>query len=269
MGSRYFITYSLKKPTIFEKAKEIEELIRSKGLLVYSEEISGVVENGIPADTEVLIVLGGDGTLLRSVSRLPRPGIPVLTINYGRGGYLMRVEPENSIEAVKEVLEGRYTIEKSLMLSFKVDGRKIGSALNEAYISPVIPGKIIEYVVERKNTVLYSGVGDALIISTPLGSTAYAFSAGGPAVDDELEAAVLVPVCPLTNVRPVVLSLYENFTVTVQSNFNVQVLIDGHIQSVFENSIELEIGKAEDYVLFIKSKEDGNFAKRLRKRFRY
>lgn len=269
MGSRYFITYSLKRPAIVKKAREIEELIRDSGFMVHSMEIDKVVENGIPADTEVLIVLGGDGTLLKSISRLPRPGIPVLTINYGRGGYLMRIEPEKSVEAVKEVLEGRYSIEKALMLSFKVDGKKIGNALNEAYISPITPGKIMEYTVERRNTILYPGISDALIISTPLGSTAYALSAGGPAVDDELEAAVLVPVCPLTNTRPVVLSLNENFTVNVQSNFNIQVLIDGHIQSIFEKSIKLEIGKSEDYVSFIKSKEDENFARRLQKRFRF
>lgn len=268
MGSRYFITYSLKKTTIVEKVKEIEELIRRRGFIADVMRLEEVVENGIPADIDALIVLGGDGTLLKSVSRLPRPSIPVLTINYGRGGYLMNVEPEDSIEAIIEVLEGRYIVEKASMLSFKVEGKKIGNALNEAYISPVVPGRIIEYTVERKNSVLYSGVGDAFIISTPLGSTAYAFSAGGPAVDNMLESAVLVPVCPLTNTRPVVLSISENFTVAVQSNFSIQVLIDGHIQSIFGKEVKVEVGKSEDYVLFIKFREHDSFARRLQKRFR-
>lgn len=268
MGSRYFITYSLKKTAIAEKVKEIEELIRERGFIADVMRLEEVVENGIPADVEALIVLGGDGTLLKSVSRLPRPSIPVLTINYGRGGYLMNVEPEDSIEAIIEVLEGRYIIEKAPMLSFKADGKKIGNALNEAYISPVVPGRIIEYTVERKNSVLYSGVGDAFIISTPLGSTAYAFSAGGPAVDNMLESAVLVPVCPLTNTRPVVLSISESFTVAVQSNFSIQVLIDGHIQSIFGKEVKVEVGKSEDYVSFIKFGEYDSFARRLQKRFR-
>jgi len=268
MGSRYFITYSLKKTVIAEKAREIGELIKRRGFIADVMRLDEVVENGIPADIEALIVLGGDGTLLKSISRLPRPSIPVLTINYGRGGYLMNVEPENSIEAVMEVLEGRYIVEKALMLSFKVEGKKIGNALNEAYISPIVPGKVIEYTVERGNNILYSGVGDALIISTPLGSTAYAFSAGGPAVDNLLESAVLVPVCPLTSTRPVVLSISENFAVTFQSNFDIQVLIDGHIQSVFGREVKIDVGRSEDYVSFIKFGEYDSFARRLQKRFK-
>lgn len=268
MASRYFIIYSAKNPMVIEKTKEIEEFIKSRGLMVDSILIDEVVENGIPADIEVLIVLGGDGTLLKSISRLPRPSIPILTINYGRGGYLMNVEPENSIEAIEKVLEGRYIIEKALMLSFKVEGNKIGDALNEAYISPTVPGKIMEFTIMKKDTVLYSGVGDALIISTPMGSTAYAFSAGGPAVDNLLESAVIVPVCPLTNTRPVVLAIDEKFIVMAQSRFNLQVLIDGHIHSVFGGSIKLEVEKSEDHVLFINFGEYESFARRVQKRFK-
>lgn len=268
MASRYFIIYSVKKPTVVEKAREIEEFIKNRGFIADSMKVDDVVENGIPADIEALIVLGGDGTLLKSVSRLPRPSIPVLTINYGRGGYLMNIEPEDSVEAIEKILEGRYIIEKALMLSFKVEDRRIGNALNEAYISPVYPGKIMEFTIMRKDTVLYSGVGDALIISTPLGSTAYAFSAGGPVVDNTLDSAVIVPVCPLTNTRPVVLAIDEKFIVTAQSRFDLQVLIDGHIQSVFGERVELEVEKSEDYVLFIKFGEYESFARRIQKRFK-
>ncbi|MEM1583123.1 MAG: NAD(+)/NADH kinase [Nitrososphaerota archaeon] len=268
MASRYFIIYSGKKPTVIEKVKEIEEFIKSRGFIVDSIQIDEVMENGIPADIEALIVLGGDGTLLKSISRLPRSSIPILTINYGRGGYLMNVEPENSIEAVEKILEGRYLVEKTLMLSFKAEGRKIGNALNEAYISPAVPGKIMEFTIMKKGTVFYSGICDALIISTPIGSTAYAFSAGGPAVDNTLESAVIVPVCPLTNTRPVVLAIDEKFIVMAQSRFNLQVLIDGHIQSVFGGNIKLEVEKSEDHVLFINFEGYISFARRIQKRFK-
>lgn len=268
MGSRYLIVYTVRKPEAEKKALELESIIEGRGLLANTVKVEELSDDGIPADTEVLIVLGGDGTLLRSVSLLPRPSIPILTINYGRGGYLMEVEPERSVEALEEVLEGKYNVEKALMLSFHEDGKKIGNALNEAYISSTIPGKIIEFKVERQGVELYEGVGDALIISTPLGSTAYAFSAGGPVVDDCLESAVLVPVCPLTNTRAVVLSLLTQFTVSVRSATDIQVLIDGHIQRTYKRSVRIEVGKSEDYVSFIRLRGCESLAKRLRKRFR-
>ncbi|MCS7126531.1 MAG: NAD(+)/NADH kinase [Aigarchaeota archaeon] len=268
MGSRYFIVYTVRKPKAVEKARELEMMIKNRGFIVDSMQIEDTVERGIPADTEALIVLGGDGTLLKSVSILPRPSIPILTINYGRGGYLMEVEPERSLKAVEDVLEGRYEIEKAIMLSFLIDRKKIADALNEAYISTVVPGKIIEFKVERNDVELYNGVGDALIISTPLGSTAYAFSAGGPAVDDHLESAVLVPVCPLTNIRSVVLSLTNNFTITVESNTDIQILIDGHTQRTFKKYVKLEVRKSEDYVSFIRFRDGESFARRLKKRFK-
>ncbi|MEN2975234.1 MAG: NAD(+)/NADH kinase [Candidatus Caldarchaeales archaeon] len=268
MGSRYLIVYTVRKPGAVEKARELEMLIKSRGFIVNSMNIENALDNGLPADIEALIVLGGDGTLLRSINLLPRPNIPVLTINYGRGGYLMEVEPEKSIEAVEEVLEGRYEVEKAGMLSFSRDGEKIGDALNEAYISTVVPGKIIEFKVERRGIELYRAIADALIISTPLGSTAYAFSAGGPAVDDQLESAVLVPVCPITNTRTVVLSLINNFTITVESDTDIQITIDGHIQHVFKKYVSIEVGRSEDYVLFIRFRDGESFARRLRKRFK-
>lgn len=243
-------------------------MISARGFLAEVMEVDAVLDNGIPADAEMLVVLGGDGTLLRSVSLLPRPGIPVLTINYGRGGYLMEVEPAQLEEAVEEVLEERYEVEKTMMLSFTLEGGKLADALNEAYISATVPGKIIEFRVKRGEMGLYEAVADALIISTPIGSTAYAYSAGGPAVEDTVESAVLVPVCPITNTRPVVLSVAEPFSVEVESKVGVQVLIDGHVQRRFERSVSLTVKKSENHVSFVRLRRGESFARRLRKRFR-
>lgn len=267
MTLRYVVVYSARKPAAVEAARRIEDSIRVRGLIADVMEVDAVLSEGIPADAGMLIVLGGDGTLLRSVSVLPRP-IPVLTINYGRGGYLMEVEPERLGEAVEAVLEGRYEVEKAMMLSFEVDGRKLADALNEAYISATVPGKIIEFTVKRGGTELYHAVADALIISTPMGSTAYAYSAGGPAVDDYLDSAVLVPVCPITNTRAVVLSLRERFTVIVESKVGVQVLIDGYFQERFDGPVELRVRRSENHVSFVRLRCGESFARRLRKRFR-
>lgn len=268
MRGRYVIIYTLRKPMTYEKALKLESFLRERDILVDSISVEDASERGIPAEAELLIVLGGDGTLLRTVKLLPRPSIPILTVNYGRGGYLMEIEPEKAENVIEKIVCGEHRTEKAMMLSFKVDGRKIGDALNEAYISATMPGRIIEFNVERSNVRLCSGVSDAVIVSTPLGSTAYAYSAGGPVIDDTLESAVLVPVCPINNIKPIVLSLRKEFYIDVYSEYGVQILIDGHIREVFQKNVRIQISKSREYVYFVKiGGEDESFMKRLKKRF--
>lgn len=268
MRGRYIIVYTLRKPITFEKALELESFLREHDILVDSISVEDASERGIPAETELLIVLGGDGTLLRTVKLLPRPSIPILTINYGRGGYLMEIEPEITREVIKKIVCGEYRTEKIMMLSFKVGGRKMGDALNEAYISATMPGRIIEFYVERSNVRLCTGVADAVIVSTPLGSTAYAYSAGGPVIDSTLESAVLVPVCPINNIKPIVLSLAKEFYIDVYSEYGVQILIDGHVREVFQKNVRIQVSRSKEYVYFVKiGEEDESFMKRLKKRF--
>lgn len=179
------------------------------GLRVLTEETEELALPGelgpvcVPVDaqaavgTEVVLVLGGDGTFLRA-AELARPaGVPVLGINLGRVGFLAEADPEHLGDAVDAVITGRYRVEERMTLQaeVRVDGRTVGStwALNEASLEKEGRSGILEVVLEVDDRPV-SGYGcDGMLVSTPTGSTAYAFSAGGPVVWPDLEALLVVP----------------------------------------------------------------------------
>ena len=263
------MVYSERKPRAAEAAERIRRFLEERGLRVKMLDARQAYGSGVPEGTETLIVLGGDGTLLRAVRALPSLKIPVLAVNYGRGGYLMEVEPERLEEALEALLGREYEVEEVMMLSFSAGGRGLGDALNEAYVSAASPGKVMELEVKRDESLLMRAVADGLVIATPIGSTAYAYSAGGPVVDEELRAAVLVPVCPISNVRSMVLALDSGFKVSASSEVGVQVLIDGHLREVFsEGRVELEVRRSENSVRFLRLRGEESFARRVWKRFR-
>ena len=146
---------------------------------------------------EAVIVLGGDGTFLRA-AELARPaGVPVLGINLGRVGFLAEADPEHLQDAVDAVISGDYRVEErmTLQVTVSVDDRVTGStwALNEASIEKRTRGGILEVVLEIDDRPV-SGFGcDGVLVATPTGSTAYAFSAGGPVMWPQLEALLVVP----------------------------------------------------------------------------
>jgi NAD+ kinase len=158
----------------------------------------------VPADkaltegVELVIVLGGDGTLLRA-AELARPaGTPLLGVNLGRVGFLAEAEPAALDATVERVLEGRYGVERRMTLDVVVyfpDGRsETGWALNEATVEKGVRERMLEVVVEIDGRPLSTWGCDGVVMATPTGSTAYAFSAGGPVVWPELEALLVVPI---------------------------------------------------------------------------
>lgn len=268
MRKLFSVVYSERKPLAVKAAENVKKILESSGFSVYLCDARRIVEEKVPAETEAVIVLGGDGTLLRTLRGLSNPETPLLTVNYGKGGYLMEVNPRDLEEAVKALLKEDYLVEEVMQLSFHHEGVKLGEALNEAYISTSVPGKVAELKVEKGGLTLMETEADGVVIATPIGSTAYAYSAGGPVVDEKLEAVVLVPVCPLSHVRAMVLALDSAVHVSVESGEGVQVLFDGYFRRVFpEGKLRLEVKVSERKVRFIRVKGGGSFARRVWKRF--
>ncbi len=169
----------------------------------------GLPELGCPADElatglDLAVTLGGDGTILRAVSLVSRAGVPLLGVNLGRLGYLADLEPEGLTDALERVLAGRYTIEERMMLSVVV--HRVGEppvlptlggdiwALNEAVIERPAAGHTVHVAVQVEGRFWTTYAADGLIVATPTGSTAYAFSAGGPIVSPNVRALLMTPV---------------------------------------------------------------------------
>jgi len=150
------------------------------------------------AGAEMVLVIGGDGTLLRA-AELARPaGTPLLGVNLGHVGFLAETEPEDLSDAVDRLLAGRYCVESRMTIDVTV--QQNGSvaattwALNEATVEKAARERMLDLVTEVDGRPLSRWGGDGLVFATPTGSTAYAFSAGGPVVWPDVEALLLVPI---------------------------------------------------------------------------
>ncbi len=150
------------------------------------------------AGCELVVVLGGDGTLLRGAEFARAAGIPMLGVNLGRVGFLAEAEREDLSEVTDRVVEAQYDVEERLTLDVAVraDGRLVAEtwALNEASVEKAARERMLELVVEVDGRPLSRWGCDGVVCATPTGSTAYAFSAGGPVVWPEVEALLMVPI---------------------------------------------------------------------------
>jgi NAD+ kinase len=155
-------------------------------------------ERGSAAGAELVLVLGGDGTILRAAELARDAGVPLLGVNLGRVGFLAEAEPEDLETTIDQVLERDYAVEQRMTLDVDVlaDGVVVDSgwALNECSVEKAARERMLEVVVEIDGRPLSRWGCDGVVAATPTGSTAYAFSAGGPVVWPTVEALLVVPI---------------------------------------------------------------------------
>lgn len=192
----------------------------------------GVPEPKLAAGLDLLLSLGGDGTMLLAVDLAAPEGVPVLGINLGELGYLTEVEPGGLRMALKRFLAGSYTIEPRLRLEVAVqrasEPPERFEALNEAVIEKSVMGHTVRLDVELDGRPFTSYVSDGLILATPTGSTAYAFSVRGPIIDPRHRAVLLTPVAPhMLFDRSLILQPDCLVKVTVAGRRSAGVSIDG------------------------------------------
>ena len=171
-------------------------------------------------DAEMVLVIGGDGTLLRA-AELARPaGVPLLGVNLGHVGFLAEAEPEDLSQAVDRVVAGEYVVEQRMTIDVTVrtngDVAAATWALNEAAVEKTARERMIDMVIEVEGRPLSRWGCDGVVFATPTGSTAYAFSAGGPVVWPEVEALLLVPISAhALFARPMVVSPFASLAAEV------------------------------------------------------
>ena len=198
-------------------AAELERWLRERGMhvdldLETSRELrrrNGLPRSALPRGTDLVIVAGGDGTLL-SVARAAAPrGVPILGVNLGSLGFLTELQPDELYEGLSKVLSGAYEIEERQALRVRHRrGRRVRSehaVLNDAVITKRALARMIVLDVQVDGDEVATYTSDGLILATPTGSTAYNLSAGGPILDPRMKAVVIAPICPHTmTYRPLV-----------------------------------------------------------------
>ncbi|MBK1645452.1 NAD kinase [Thiocapsa imhoffii] len=189
---------------------------------------------------DLMVVVGGDGTLLHAARATAEHGVPLVGINLGRLGFLVDVSPRDIESALDPILAGEYQTDRRAMLSVRViadDGlNRSYSALNDVVVHKWNTARMIEVEVEVDGVFVAAQRSDGLIIATPTGSTAYALSGGGPLVDPALDALLLVPICPhdLSN-RPLVVPGDRCIRLRVRD------LDQGHVQVTCDGQTDVQL----------------------------
>ena len=224
-------------------AGELAAWLRKRKIRVqFDVETSNALgqKNGVPRDTlspdiDMVIVAGGDGTLL-SVARTAGPrGVPLLGVNFGSLGFLTELQPEELFSGLERVVRGDYVIEERQTLRVRYHrGRKTHAEyalLNDVVITKSALARMIELAVCVDNEEVATYTSDGLIIATPTGSTAYNLSAGGPILDPRMRAFVIAPICPHTmTCRPLVVPETVRIQVTLRDTLEeVYLTLDGQV----------------------------------------
>jgi NAD+ kinase len=206
----------------------------------------------IGSRADLVVVLGGDGTMLHIARALGGAGVPLVGVNQGRLGFLTDVSIDTMFDTLGEMLDGQYLIEDRLLLDACVrrDGREELTALafNDVVISKGSQGRLIEFEIYIDGQFVYSQRADGLVVATPTGSSAYALSAGGPLLHPSLEAMAVVPVCPHTlSARPI--------AVNSLSGIEVRLIhaVDAHVHFDGQRHMDLQVG---DKVLICRARKN-------------
>jgi NAD+ kinase len=214
---RIGIICKAERPEPAEILKKFLPWLRSKGHEAFLDietaealNVEGYSRDHIPLLVDIIIVLGGDGTMLNVARLVGEKGIPILGVNLGGLGFITEVNRDEIFEAVEKVLSGNCSVEDRIMLAAFVyrHGEKIADfiVLNDVVINKGALARIIDMDTYVNKSYVATFKADGLIVSTPTGSTAYSLSAGGPILYPTLNSIVITPICPhtLTN-RPIVL----------------------------------------------------------------
>ena len=251
---RFLIRTNQSKDENLEVTGQIKDFLLSRGKKVVTElmddarikaeEKAITFEDGMQPD--LVIVLGGDGTMLRAARDYMFVSVPLIGVNLGSLGYLTEVEKENVIPALEKVLNGDYQIEERMMLegTFLKQGIEAGHvrALNEISVLKSDPFQAIGVNIYVNGKFLKEYSGDGVIVATPSGSTGYNFSAGGPIVEPSADLLVLTPVAPHTLMaRSIVLSPKDEIKIELKGQKN-GVFQKALASADSANSFELESG---------------------------
>jgi len=246
-------------PQAYKTGQEVSAWLKQRGIEVIGEPLvlTKIADSNSPiaieagAGADLIVVLGGDGTMISAARLVENREIPVIGINYGGLGYLTEFRIEEIYDALETVLRGEFVAEDRAMLDVEhLNGNDTslrGRVLNDVVINKTVLARIIEIDVSLNGEFVNSFRADGLIIGTPTGSTAYNLSAGGPIIHPSVSSVVITPICPftLTN-RPLVVSDDSEIEVCLRNESDgVMLTLDGQVGAPMKLNDRLRIRKSK------------------------
>lgn len=260
---------------VYNKAKDkdgiiidtLEKAFAGKAEIeIFTEKItSSDLEN-----SDVVIALGGDGTIIRASKAAAVHGVPVCGVNLGRIGFLAAVEPDEINVAAENLISGNYSVEERMMLDAQIISGKnvtVVRALNDITVSRGNCHKMIDISIESGGEHLDDFRADGVIVSTPTGSTAYSLSAGGPIIEPAMEVFLVTPVCAYDlQSRSMVLTADNALALSAKGKLPASVEVDGAEVAQLGRDDIINIVRSPQKARIIKMGER-SFLKTLRKKF--
>lgn len=209
-------------------AKKVLDALKGQEIVFESHAAGGLGKKGVPLgemDVDVIITVGGDGTILRT---LQESDAPVMGVNAGVLGFLTEVQPDEIGPAIKRLVSGDYKVVKRVKLKTVIDGRRIEDATNEAVIHTAHISKMRYFEVSVDGTRATDMRADGIIVATPVGSTCYAMSVGSSIIDPRVDALVIAPIAPFRlSARPLVVPAKSKIMLTITEPKECVMVIDG------------------------------------------
>jgi NAD+ kinase len=247
---------------VVDSLQRLLTLLAAKELTVVLDDITaGLIDSSgqqvckreeLSSHCDLVIVVGGDGSMLNVAKYVAADQVPVIGINRGRLGFLTDISPDDLEARVEDVLSGKYSVESRFLLDVAIkrkDGLEIlGCALNDVVLHPGQAAQMIEFELFVDDKFVYSQESDGLIVATPTGSTAYSLSAGGPIMHPDLNAVVLVPMYPHSlNSRPIVVDGDSEIRLVVaaKGSLQPQLSCDGEVRYTASAGDEIVVTKKD------------------------
>ena len=250
-----------------QAANRLVEWLNARGISVFVDETlkqhltepAELLTNKALSDITLVVVLGGDGTLLAAARLIGHNEIPILGVNLGGLGFLTAFSLEELYPEIERIVAGDYSIEERMQLTSTVIRNNSVLAeylvLNDVVITKAAIARIIDLETTIDGAYLTTFKADGLIVSTPTGSTAYSMAAGGPIIFPGLQTVMLTPICPhmLTN-RPILVSDASDIRIVIRSdNENIFLTFDGQVGQSLKDGDVVKIAKSNHTVKLIKS----------------
>ena len=236
------------------KEKRLKSFV--EGEAASSLGIKGLQGRLIPTKVDMIVVLGGDGTLLSVARLVGNRSVPILGVNLGGLGFITEISKDEVCGSINNILSGRYSFEERIMLIADVyrNGKKLKqhNALNDIVLHKSALARMIELDIHINNKYVTTFKADGLIVSTPTGSTAYSLSAGGPILYPTLESFLMTPICPHTlTSRPIVLPDAFTLDISIKKGDNIYLTLDGQEGLPLKVNDKVRIKKADYKTRFL------------------
>lgn len=250
-------------PEAIDVVRRLFESLKSRKVKVIAEtdvataiKIRGYKREDIPIKSDVIIVFGGDGTLLSVARLIGDRGVPILGVNLGGLGFITEIHRDEIQKEIENILSGRYSFEERITLSadvFRGKRKKAHhTALNDVVISKGAIARMIELDININSQYVTTFKSDGLIISTPTGSTAHSLSAGGPIMYPTLESFLITPICPHTlTSRPIVIPDTFTIDVSIKRGDDIFLTLDGQVGVPLKVDDRVTVKKADYKTRFV------------------